>query len=83
LVLNPGIIPRAMPKNMRRLALCGALTTKVMDQKMIALEDLKFEAPKTKQFVEMMENWKCLRAYCFLSMTRIEQLRNQHPTSRV
>jgi large subunit ribosomal protein L4 len=63
---KPRDYSQAMPKNMRRLALCGALTTKVMNQKMIALEDLKFEAPKTKQFVEMMEKLEMPQSVLFL-----------------
>jgi large subunit ribosomal protein L4 len=63
---KPRDYSQSMPKNMRRLALCGALTTKVMDQKMIALEDLKFEAPRTKQFIEMMEKLEVPQSTLFL-----------------
>jgi large subunit ribosomal protein L4 len=63
---KPRDYSQSMPKTMRRLALCGALTTKVMDQKMIALEDLKFEAPRTKQFIEMMEKLEVPQSTLFL-----------------
>jgi large subunit ribosomal protein L4 len=39
-----------LPKKVRRLAIKSALSSKVLDQKMLVLESLAFEAPKTKEF---------------------------------
>src|SRR3954469_15191379 len=39
-----------MPRKIRRLAIRSALSSKVLDQKVLVLESLVFEAPKTKEF---------------------------------
>ena len=39
-----------MPRKIRRLAIRSALSSKVLEQKMLVLESLVFEAPKTKEF---------------------------------
>ena len=38
------------PKKVRRLAIKSALSSKVLEQKILVLEALTFEAPKTKEF---------------------------------
>ncbi|QTD39844.1 50S ribosomal protein L4 [Sporosarcina sp. Te-1] len=45
-----------LPKKVRRLALRSALSTKVRDEEIIVLEGLAFDAPKTKEFVKVLEN---------------------------
>ncbi len=52
---KPRDYSQKMPKKMRRLALRGVLTSKVQDEKMIALEDIDFEKPRTKSFIEMLD----------------------------
>ncbi|GEN31975.1 large subunit ribosomal protein L4 [Cerasibacillus quisquiliarum] len=47
-----------LPKKVRRLALRSALSSKVANDNVIVLEELVFEAPKTKQFVDMLNNLK-------------------------
>ena len=42
----------SIPKSMRKVAMTSALTSKVAD--MVVLEDLNFEAPKTKEAVNML-----------------------------
>ena len=42
----------SIPKSMRKVAMTSALTSKVAD--MVVLEDLNFEAPKTKEAVKML-----------------------------
>lgn len=42
----------SIPKSMRKVAMTSALTSKVAD--MVILEDLTFEAPKTKEAVKML-----------------------------
>lgn len=45
----------SVPKSMRKVAMKSALTSKVQDNQMIVLESLNFEAPKTKNMVEMLK----------------------------
>lgn len=43
-------------RKVRRLALKSALSTKVIDNEFMALEGIKFEAPKTKEMVKVLAN---------------------------
>ena len=45
----------SVPKSMRKVAMKSALTSKVQENQMIVLESLNFEAPKTKNVVEMLK----------------------------
>ncbi|SFC81306.1 50S ribosomal protein L4 [Clostridium uliginosum] len=45
----------SVPKSMRKVAMKSALTSKVNDGQMVVLETLAFEAPKTKQVIEMLK----------------------------
>ena len=44
-----------MPKKIRRLALKSALSTKVKEDNVIVLENISFEKPKTKDFLNMLD----------------------------
>ncbi len=44
-----------LPKKVRRLALRSALASKAQGGKLIVLDDLKLEAPKTKQIIELLD----------------------------
>ena len=44
-----------LPKKIRRLALRSALASKVKNEDIVVLEDLQFEAPKTKDARKMLE----------------------------
>ena len=46
----------SIPKKIRRIAMKSALTTKVNENNIIVLDEINFEAPKTKQIVNMLEN---------------------------
>ncbi len=48
----------ALPKKMRRLAMKSALSSKVLENEIIVLDELTFEAPKTKEMVKVLENVK-------------------------
>ena len=48
----------AVPKKLKRLALKSALSAKVQDNEMIVLDEIKFDAPKTKEMVKMLQNVK-------------------------
>lgn len=45
-------------KKIKRIAIKSVLTDKVNNQKLVVLNELKFDAPKTKQFAETMKNLK-------------------------
>ncbi|MBL4954559.1 50S ribosomal protein L4 [Neobacillus sp. OS1-32] len=45
-----------LPKKVRRLAIKSALSSKVLDENLIVLENLAFEAPKTKEFKAVLNN---------------------------
>ncbi len=45
----------SMPRKQRRLAIKCALTDKVKSNDFVVLEDLNFAAPKTKDFIKMMD----------------------------
>ncbi|MFA7573857.1 MAG: 50S ribosomal protein L4 [Lutispora sp.] len=47
-----------LPKKIKRIAMKSALSSKVADNSIIVLDELNFEAPKTKQIVNMLENLK-------------------------
>lgn len=48
----------AIPKKVKRLALKSVLSAKVAENELIVLDELKFEAPKTKEMVKVLENVK-------------------------
>lgn len=47
-----------LPKKLRRLAMLSALSSKVLENEIIVLDELKFEEPKTKEMVKVLENVK-------------------------
>lgn len=47
-----------LPKKLRRLAMLSALSSKVLENEIIVLDELKFEEPKTKEMVKVLENIK-------------------------
>jgi large subunit ribosomal protein L4 len=55
-----GPVPRSysykLPKKVRRLALRSALSAKVLEQNFIVLESLMFDAPKTKDFLKVLQD---------------------------
>jgi len=55
-----GPVPRSysykLPKKVRRLAIKSALSAKVLEENVLVLEALNFDAPKTKEFVNVLKN---------------------------
>jgi large subunit ribosomal protein L4 len=45
-------------KKLKRLALKSVLSAKVADNELIVLDELKFDAPKTKEMIKVLENIK-------------------------
>ena len=46
----------SVPKKIKRIAMKSALSSKVVDNEIIVIDELNFAAPKTKQAVAMLEN---------------------------
>ncbi|UVI29815.1 50S ribosomal protein L4 [Paenibacillus spongiae] len=57
-----GPVPRSygfkLPKKVRRLAIKSALSSKVIDNNLIVLDQLALAAPKTKEFAAILNNLK-------------------------
>ncbi|WP_100332791.1 50S ribosomal protein L4 [Bacillus xiapuensis] len=55
-----GPVPRSysykLPKKVRRLAIKSALSSKVAEQNIVVLEALSMDAPKTKEFANVLKN---------------------------
>ncbi len=45
----------SVPKKVKRLAMKSALTSKVDNNEIIVMDDLKFDAPKTKDMVNVLK----------------------------
>ncbi|WP_326717162.1 50S ribosomal protein L4 [Vagococcus jeotgali] len=45
-----------LPKKVRRLAIKSVLSEKVAENKLVVVEGLSFDAPKTKEFKQVLEN---------------------------
>jgi large subunit ribosomal protein L4 len=54
-----GPVPRSysykLPKKVRRLAIKSALSSKVLEENILVLENLAFDAPKTKEFTKVLQ----------------------------
>ncbi len=48
----------SVPKKVKRLAMLSALSSKVEENELIVMDELKFEAPKTKEMIKVLENVK-------------------------
>ncbi|NLV88984.1 MAG: 50S ribosomal protein L4 [Tissierellia bacterium] len=47
-----------VPKKVKRLAMKSALTSKVLNNEIIVVDEIKFDAPKTKEMVNFLNNIK-------------------------
>lgn len=47
-----------LPKKLRRLAMLSMLSSKAQENELIVLDEIRFEEPKTKEMVKMLENIK-------------------------
>ena len=56
-----------MHKNVKRIAMRSAFTSKVLDQDLIILESLDMSAPKTKEMVTLLKNLKVDRKALFIT----------------
>lgn len=66
-----GPVPRSysykLPKKVRRLALRSALSAKVLEENIIVLEGLTFDAPKTKDFLKVLSNLSVAKKTLFVT----------------
>lgn len=53
---RPKDYTQKLTKNVKRLARRSALSTKAKNQSLLVLEDLSFDAPKTKEFVNILKS---------------------------
>jgi len=58
-----------LPKKVRRLAIKSALSSKVLTNSIIVLDQLSFEAPKTQQFAAVLKNLKVDRKALVVTST--------------
>ncbi|MEW9031120.1 MAG: 50S ribosomal protein L4 [Planifilum fimeticola] len=63
-----------LPKKVRRLAMKSALSSKVRDEELIVLDDLKMEQPKTREMVKVLGNLKADRKALVVSSTYDENV---------
>lgn len=54
-------------KKMRRLAMKSVLSSKVLDNELIVLDSLNFDAPKTKEMIEVLKNVNANKALLVLA----------------
>ncbi len=52
---TPRSYAKRMPRKMRRLALRSALSVKASEQKIVVLDELSFDAPRTKDMVAVLD----------------------------
>lgn len=45
-----------LPKKLRRLAMLSMLSSKAQEKELIVIDEIKFEEPKTKDMIKMLEN---------------------------
>ena len=63
-----------MPRKQRRLALKCALSDKVKSGDFIVLDQLNFDAPKTKQVVELLKNFSVEKKALFITADEVESV---------
>ena len=68
-----------MPKKQRRLAMNSAILSKLQDGSVVVVDELNFEAPKTKDFVSILSNLKIDRS-CLVTLK--EQDNNVYKSAR-
>ena len=72
-----------LPKKLRRLAMKSALSSKVAEKEIIVLDELKFDAPKTKEMIKVLENVKAGKKALIVMDTLLKESNGfQHPSSK-
>lgn len=52
---KPRDYSKKLPKKVKRLALCSALSSKVIDNTLIVVDQMTFDKPKTKEMVKLLD----------------------------
>ncbi len=55
---KPRDYSKKLPKKVKRLALCSALSSKVNENSLIVVDQIVFEKPKTKDMIKMLDSLK-------------------------
>ena len=63
-----------VPKKVKRLAFKSALSSKVIDKEIIVLDELNFDAPKTKDMVEVLKNVDAAKKALIVTATKNENV---------
>ncbi|MEG0291752.1 MAG: 50S ribosomal protein L4 [Anaerovoracaceae bacterium] len=63
-----------LPKTVRRLAMLSALSSKVLENEIIVIDELKFDAPKTKEMIKVLENVKAGRKPLIITAEKDENV---------
>lgn len=64
----------SVPKKLKRLAMKSALSAKVLDKEIIVLDELKLDAPKTKEMAKVLENVKAGRKALIVTVDKDENI---------
>lgn len=64
----------SVPKKVKRLAMKSALSAKVAEKEIIVLDELKFDAPKTKEMIKVLENVKAAKKALIITAEKDENV---------
>src|SRR3989339_716988 len=64
----------SIPKKARKQALFSALAAKVRDNEMVVVEDLNFDAPKTRQIVEILKTLGINGDRCLIVIPKADEI---------
>lgn len=63
-----------VPKKVRRLAMKSALSSKVQELEIIVLDELNFDAPKTKEMIKVLANVKAAKKALIITADKDENI---------
>ncbi len=63
-----------LPKKMKRLAMLSALSSMVLEKEIIVLDELKFDEPKTKEMIKVLENVKAGKKALIITAEKNENI---------
>ena len=64
----------SVPKKVKRLAMKSALSSKVAETEIIVLDELKFEEPKTKEMIKVLNNIKADKKALIITASKDENV---------
>ncbi len=64
-----------LPKSLRRLAMKSALSSKVLENEIIVLDELKIDAPKTKEMVKILSNLNTAKKTLIITAEKDDNVR--------